>query len=171
MQHDLYPKITCHVSHYYNNNYTIKIINSVEEKITCTCTYAHTCVQPIIMFEINTDNEVTVQFGCRPSLSLKTHFGKWPLGFAHSEEVAAITRLFICLSDCEDLSFFTFSSKLSKNISTKGDLHERLLTTIHSFLSSESSWPLFSLDISSYTRTLLHFSLSFPWYATFLKAD
>ena len=63
------------------------------------------------MFEINTDNEVTVQFGCRPSLSLKTHFGKWPLGFACSEEVATITRLFICLSDCEDLSFFTFSSK------------------------------------------------------------
>ena len=128
-------------------------------------------MQPIIMFEINTDNEVTVQFGRRPSLSLKTHFGKWPLGFARSEEVAAITRLFICLSDCEDLSFFTFSSKLSKNLSTKGDLHERLLTTIHSFLSSESSWPLSSLDIRSYTRTLLHFSLSFSWYATFLKAD
>ena len=76
-------------------------------------------MQPIITFEINADNEVTVQFGCTPSLSLKTHFGKWPLGFAHSEDVTAITRLFICLSDCEDLSFFTFHLNSPKTYQLK----------------------------------------------------
>ena len=117
MQHDLYPKTTCHVGQYYN--ILLKSLILLKKIITCTCTYTHTCVQPIIMFKINTDNEFTVQFGCRPSSSLKTHFVKWPLGFTRSEEVAAITRIFICLSDCEDLSFFTFHLNTPKTYQLK----------------------------------------------------
>ena len=79
-----------------------------------------------------------------------------------------MTLLFVCLSDCEDLSFFAFSSSVSRNLVSREDLQGRLLTTIYSIPSSESP-PLSSLDMKSYTRILLHFSLSLSWYANFLK--